>query len=306
MMGAVILHGGQQMPYYTPLRYPGGKNRLYHFFNDLIDVNNLSDGNYIEPYAGGAGLALSLLLLERIGTLYLNDFDPSIYAFWHSVIFETDAFIKRIVDTEVTMKEWEKQKIIQMNKKSCSLLDLGFSTFFLNRTNRSGIIDGGVIGGKKQDGKWRLDVRFNKKSLIERIKLVAFNKVRIKLFNLDALDFLREVEPLAEKKTTVYLDPPYYQQGDSLYANFYKDEDHKKVATFITSSNFNWIVSYDCCDFIKQAYSGQSYLTYNLSYSAGQKYKGKEIMFFSPKLDIDYIKYYDPKSSMYNLHCSFN
>ena len=72
------------------------------------------------------------------------------------------------------MKEWEKQKRIYENTRSEFLL--GFATFFLNRTNYSGVITGGPIGGFEQKGQWKIDARFNKKSLIDRIERISYFK----------------------------------------------------------------------------------------------------------------------------------
>lgn len=141
------------MSFYTPLRYPGGKRKLFHFFKDLIAANHLDGCSYIEPYAGGAGLAMSLFFSGTVGSIYLNDFNRSVYAFWHSVLNSTEELCRRIYDTPVTIEEWHRQKTVQQHLDSHSKLELGFSTFFLNRTNRSGILKGGVIGGKEQNGE---------------------------------------------------------------------------------------------------------------------------------------------------------
>src|SRR5690625_3811558 len=155
----------------SPLRYPGGKNKTYQYVKHLVEINNIS--TYIEPYAGGAAVALRLLINGDVNRIMINDYDKSIYAFWHSVVFHSEELIERIWETEICMDEWFYQKEIQDNKESANLLDLGFSTLFLNRTNRSGIIKAGVIGGKKQKGNYKMDCRFNKHTITERIKLIA-------------------------------------------------------------------------------------------------------------------------------------
>ena len=173
--------------FYSPLRYPGGKNKLANFITKICVENNIN-GHYVEPYAGGASVALFLLLEKRVSKITINDFDRSIYAFWFSVLKHTDMLCKMIEGIDVNIESWEKAKKVQKNKKYASLIQLGFSTFFLNRVNMSGIIDGGVIGGIDQKGNYKMNCRFNKNELINRIRKIAKHKKHIQLFNLDAVD----------------------------------------------------------------------------------------------------------------------
>lgn len=289
--------------FYTPLRYPGGKRKLFPLLSLLLECNGLLDGNYVEPYAGGAGLALLLMQREYMRNIHLNDYDRSVYAFWHAVLNDTEKFCKRIESVPVTMEERTKQLEVQDHKQDADLFDLGFSTFFLNRVNRSGIIKGGVIGGKDQNGKWKMDARFNKEEILRRIRLIYLNKDRITLYNMDAIDFLNDIAANCTKKTMLYLDPPYYVKGKELYSNFYSDNDHKSVATHIQSMKAtNWIVSYDNVDEVHQLYSGRRYITYDLSYTAGSKHRGSEVMFFSDNLAIPEIENSD---SIHNINTEF-
>ena len=271
----------------TPLRYPGGKGRLTDFIKLVFEQNNLLDGHYCEPYAGGAGVAVNLLLLEYASTIHLNDIDKSIFAFWHAVLNSTDEFCKMIRDVRVNMDEWRKQKAIQSDRENCSLLELGFSTFFLNRTNRSGIITGGVIGGKNQDGAWKLDARFTKKELCRRIEKIAFYRSRIRLYNLDAAALITGVLPSLPEKSLVYLDPPYYFKSDDLYQNTYTHDDHVAIAKLVKKEiKIPWIVSYDNTPEIIKLYHSFPTITYSMSYSAADRYKGDEAMFFKRRITI--------------------
>ena len=275
----------------TPLRYPGGKGKLTEFLKLVFEQNGLLDGHYVEPYAGGSGLALNLLMLEYASCIHLNDLNPSVYAFWHSVINSPDKLCKMIRDVKVTMNEWRKQKKIQREPGKNDLLKLGFSTFFLNRTNRSGIITGGVIGGNNQEGNYKIDARFNKVALIHRIEKIALYRSRIRLYNLDAVDLITGVLPLLPKNTLVYLDPPYYVKADRLYVDFYKHDDHQAIANLVTKKiTLPWIVSYDHMPEIAKMYKGFPTITYGMDYSAAKCYKGSEVMFFSKKVLIPDVK----------------
>lgn len=263
------------------MRYPGGKLKVVDYVKQLMEVNDLRGGTYIEPYAGGASVALSLLFDKYAGKIKINDKDRAIYAFWYAVLNEADSLCRLINDTPVTMDVWQAQHELQKHKDEVDLLELGFSTFFLNRTNRSGILNGGVIGGKNQDGNFKMDARFNKKDLIERIEHIAGYADLIELTSMDAVALIKRYKRTPAAKTFCYLDPPYYVKGQDLYLNYYRDEDHKDIAEAIQKFKGQWIISYDAVDFISELYKDYRQKEYYLSYSAGNPSKGKEIMVYS-------------------------
>lgn len=273
------------MQFPTPLRYPGGKGRLTQFVADLMESNGLTGGHYVEPYAGGAGVAIALLQLEYASHVHINDLNRSVHAFWSAVLDDTDALCSRISKTRVSIAEWKRQRQVQVDQ-SAGQRDLAFSTFFLNRTNRSGIILGGVIGGKSQEGDWKLDARYNKKDLIARIQSLAELRHRVSLYNLDAADLITTKLASVPRETLVYLDPPYYVKGKGLYEDHYAHEDHAAVATAVRGLARPWIVSYDNVPQIKLLYGGLRSRTFGLRYSAHKRYEGSEVMFFSGALKI--------------------
>jgi len=270
----------------SPLRYPGGKIRLANFMKQIMVENDLLNGEYVEPYAGGAGIAWSLLFDSYVSVVHINDINKSLSAFWNSVFNETESLCQLIQDTPVTIQSWHKQKSIQKDPSKASTLELGFSTFFLNRTNRSGIILGGIIGGKDQDGVYKLDARYNKEKLIRRIEKIASYKNKVRLYNSDALDFISSILPTIPERSLIYLDPPYYKKGANLYEDHYKHNDHVAIARSIQNITQNWIISYDNTPEIQSIYDGYEKVIYELSYSTAKRYSGAEVIFFSPKLSI--------------------
>lgn len=271
----------------SPLRYPGGKTSIWKMVSTIIKDNKLERGHYCEPYAGGCGLALSLLFKGYVHELHLNDIDRSIWAFWNAVLYETEAFIEKISLTEVTVEEWHKQRNVQLNKDNFSDFDLAFSSFFLNRTNRSGIIlKAGMIGGLKQEGNYKIDCRYNKKSLIDKIERIEKYKHRIHLYNLDALDFLDKTSVSLPKNSVYCIDPPYFEKGQTLYTNAYEKKDHEQISKKILKLNRPWILTYDNADEIKKLYSGSKQYTFDLNYSAAEKKIGTELLIVSKKITI--------------------
>lgn len=281
--------------FYSPLRYPGGKNKLSAFIAKVCIDNNIN-GHYVEPYSGGASVALFLLMEGFVEKITINDRDRSIYAFWHSVLNSTKQLCAKIENAELTIDEWKKQKAIQSNKKKADLLDLGFSTFYLNRTNRSGIINGGVIGGIEQGGNYLMDCRFNKSDLVLRIKNIAKHKRNIRLYKKDAIKLIDKIELEAENDNVVfYFDPPYYLKASTLYMNHYEEKNHKKVSDKIKSiENIKWIVSYDNVPQIQKLYADCSKKEFSFKHTAYEIRDGNEIMFFSKNLKQPEIEDWNP------------
>lgn len=268
----------------TPLRYPGGKSQLIPLVKKLLKENKLLYGAYVEPFAGGCGIAMELLVHRMVYDVYINDIDRGIYAFWHSVINRTDDLCELIEKTPVTIDEWHKQREIAFSKSERHFLRIGFATLFLNRTNRSGIIKGGVIGGKNQDGNYLLDCRFNKEDLLNKVQRISYFKDEIHLYRLDAVEFLRKVVPQTPAKTLINIDPPYYKRGKELYTSFYKHDDHQLLAEEIAKLDRHWMVTYDNAEEIRTLYQQHNTLTADLNYSAQTKRRGTELMVFSHQL----------------------
>lgn len=269
------------MAYYTPLRYPGGKGKLSSFIKDIFTTNNLLGGVYIEPYSGGAGVALYLLLEGYAENIIINDIDYTIYSFWKTLIDDTEWLCQKIYDTDVSIKNWYIQREINLHPKQFSLNEVGFSTFFMNRTNRSGIIKGGVIGGKDQTGKYKIDARYNKNDLINRILRISKYKSKIEVYNKDAIELSKSILQNLGSKCLFYFDPPYFNKSKTLYTNSYTKNDHINVSTFIKQLKCPWIVTYDDVPSIRRLYEPCPYSELLINYSAYKNaVKGKEILFY--------------------------
>ena len=267
--------------YYSPLRYPGGKGKLAPFMRIIIEKTGHSGGTYIEPFAGGAGIAIDLLLNEVVSEVVINDYDKGIYSFWRAILTETNRFINDINHVQLSIPEWERQHSIYITKPQKYSYELGFATFYLNRTNRSGIIKGGIIGGKEQLGKWTMDARFHRKHLTERIREIADRKAQIHLYNKDINSFLLNYAPKYARNALIYFDPPYYVKGKELYMNFLRHKDHVRIKSQIERlSGADWVITYDDCPKILELYHDHVCKRMSWNYSAAIKRTVDEIIIF--------------------------
>lgn len=251
----------------------------------ILRLNEFERGHYAEPYAGGCGLALTLLYGGYVADIHVNDIDPAVWAFWHCVLNETDALLNKIESTPVTIDEWLKQREFLRSDKTDDTLALGFATFFLNRTNRSGVIKrAGVIGGIGQDGAYKLDCRYTVSELTRRIDRIRKYSDRIHLTNLDAEDFLNRCDNELPSDTFVFADPPYYNKGSRLYTSFYKPEDHERLAKTMLSIERPWVVTYDDTPEIRRMYRARRQYCFDINYSLHEKRVGTELLVASKGL----------------------
>ncbi len=266
---------------FSPLRYPGGKSKIAPLIELIIDNIGLENCTYIEPFAGGAGVALTLLFNNKVEQIVINDYDKAIYSFWRAAIYDTNKLLTLIKNTTISVEEWKKQKDIYINKSNKYSVELGFATFYLNRTNRSGILKAGPIGGYDQEGNYLIDARYNKDMLIKKIELIASRKNQIKIYNKEVRKFIEQVIPQYGEQSFVYFDPPYFNKGKELYKNFFKPKDHTKIAkSIINNVNSNWIVTYDDFPQIIDLYKEYTIKRFDINYSVANNRKGSEIIIF--------------------------
>ena len=269
----------------SPLRYPGGKGLLYSRLRTIIRENNLTSSVYVEPYAGGAGAALALLVSGQVERIAINDLDPAVFAFWNAVVTQPDEFTALVNSVELSVDEWEKQREVYLTSARDNHLPLGFATFYLNRTNRSGVLNGGPIGGKDQTGNYKIDARFNREGLAERIRLIALHADRIAVTNEDGL---RVIERYSDRDDAfIYADPPYFEKAGSLYLNAFQDSDHRALADCLKGvQQAKWILTYDNVPQVAELYANLRRKLFALNYSAHRVMKASEIMVFSGELSI--------------------
>ncbi|WP_347311344.1 DNA adenine methylase [Defluviimonas sp. SAOS-178_SWC] len=260
---------------------------MLNVVSTTLRLNKLDRGHYAEPYAGGCGLALSLLYGGFVAEIHINDIDPAVWSFWHCVLNETDALVDLVEKTPVTVEEWRRQRVINKAGLLNDPLALGFSAFFLNRTNRSGVIgSGGIIGGLNQTGNYLIDCRFNRDDLVRRIRRVSRYADRIHLSNSDALDFLDCCGATLPENTLMFIDPPYFKKGPELYTNFYKPDDHATLAEKVLAVGLPWLVTYDDTPEIRRLYRDRRQYAFGINYSLNEKRVGAELLVVSKGLRV--------------------
>ena len=269
--------------HYSPLRYPGGKNCIFPFMSKFFYENDLVGIPYAEPYAGGAGLALHLLIEGFVSKIYINDLDPCIYLFWKAILNRTDEFCKWIDSVPVNLDTWRYYKEKYKEGVDVDEFEIAKCTFYLNRTNISGVLDAGPIGGYSQTAKYKIDARFNKKYLIKKIRIIESRKRDILLSNYDGIEFIKSLNR-KHSDVFIYLDPPYVEKGHFLYMNCFKEEDHIQLSRFVSKIKKKWMVSYDMNNLILRSYSKWNMIQYQLL-QCTSNCKKNEILVFSEGLE---------------------
>ena len=266
----------------SPLRYPGGKSAMTGLLRQIRRLNGLGDLAVAEPFAGGAGASLTLLYLEETREILINDVDPAIHDFWWTLVNRGRQFADMLSKTRVSMAEWHRQRDTYRSCGRLSRLRRGFSAFYLNRCNRSGIIMNGCpIGGVMQSGKWKLNARFNKSNLQRRCEKVAEYHDRVHVSGHDGIEFIENHEADC---TLFFIDPPYFAKGKTLYLNALNEEYHAALAARLKSmATAAWVLTYDDCPEVRRIYRGWAAIRpFSLRYVASERRSGKEVL-ITPK-----------------------
>jgi DNA adenine methylase len=273
----------------SPLRYPGGKGGLAPFLGELLSAQWPRCDVYVEPFAGGAGAAVRLLTAEYVDEIVLNDIDRGVAAFWRAILQQTDAFVDRILTCKLDVKEWRRQHDVYRAAHADDL-ELGFATFYLNRTNRSGILNARPIGGLGQAGKWKLDVRFTRDELAKRVHRLGQYRNRITVNEGDGLDQLRE-QMRSKRRTFFYVDPPYMSKGFDLYLDTLNWRDHTRLAKLLGRCKHPWMLTYDQDPrVVEELYVGRRAARFELAYTAAVQHVGREYAVFSDNVSVRSLK----------------
>ncbi|QYN35181.1 DNA adenine methylase [Pseudonocardia sp. DSM 110487] len=285
-MSGERIHPAMKRPRLSPLRYPGGKGGLYGRLRELIRLNSITKGTYIEPYAGGAGAAIGLLITGEVKSIHINDLDPAVFAFWTACVTRNVEFIAKLRTVPVSVDEWRRQREIYDLGRKADLFDLGFATFYLNRTNRSGVLNGGPIGGHDQSGPYKIDARFNRDTLSERMRLIGLYSSKISVTNDDGMAIINRY--IDNTDAFIYADPPYFLKAGSLYMNSFKAEDHAALAACLNSAaDARWVLTYDNVSQVAELYKDRRREEIGVHYSARNVTKAKEVMVYSDSLEVD-------------------
>ncbi|MFF1538745.1 DNA adenine methylase [Microbacterium sp. NPDC058269] len=279
-MDTLLLPTKRIGPAASPLRYPGGKAVLAGFFAEVLDGLDLESPTYVEPFAGGVGAGVELLLNGRVASLVVNDIDAAVFSFWTMVLERTDEFVERVLETPLNLEEWGKQRELYKMRDERDRLALGFAFFYLNRTNRSGVLNAGVIGGKAQTGKYLIDARFNRSQLADRIRAIGALRDQITVTDEDGKHVITRYA--SDPNAFVYIDPPYVDMGGSLYLNAFDHRDHAELAATVNAAAAgNWVLTYDMSPVVIAEYASRHHWQYELNYSGYRKQKARELIVVS-------------------------
>lgn len=267
---------------YTPIRYPGGKTKLYPEIKVILESNDLLGHPYAELFAGGAGLAIKLLLKGDVPSIVINDFDRAVYCMWDAVVNHAEELCEFIDSAVLDVETWKAMRTLYRSSGDVGDFELGKAAFYLNRTNVSGILSGGVIGGLEQAGNYKMDVRFNRETLKKKVMDIAARKDDIEVTRLDAEDFIND--RMSDSELFAYLDPPYVQKGPGLYRSAFDEAKHRSLARKVGGARSKWVVTYDADDLIDDIYGNYERGDLEISYTANVKTVGKEKIILGPGL----------------------
>lgn len=275
------------------LRYPGSKKRLAVYLNKIIEKNKLQPKVIVEPFFGGGSVTLFFIANNLIKNAIISDKDKLVYSFWFVLFHEPERLIKFIKKIDVDLDNFAKYKKISKSPDKYDRNTLAETCLFLNRTSFSGILRGeaGPIGGMKQKSPYKIDCRFNRESLIKKIKTISKFRNRITVLNHDWKDAIAySLKRYKKNEAILYLDPPFYKKADKLYRQYFNENDHKLLCDALIKTKYPWILSYDKAKEIIGMYSKFKQVHIQLPYSINSHAVRLEEEIIITPLDLPTIK----------------
>ncbi len=274
----------------SPLRYPGGKRRLAPYVAATLAENDLRPNVFVEPYAGGASVALELLHFDLVDKVVLGDQDALITSFWQTVVSDVDWLCEQVEQISLDLALWERMKVGRFRSRR----SMALACLYLNRTSFNGSLhpSAGPIGGKAQVSEYAIGCRFPRERLIQRLRACAAMGDRIEVAApQDAMRTLRETRDRAhrdERSVFFYLDPPFWSKSDKLYRRSFTELDHEHLADALHWVSDPFLLSYDPAPEVVELYKGHRAATtalIELLYTGSARSAGRELVISNlPKL----------------------
>ncbi len=240
----------------SPLRYPGAKARLATFVAEVLKLNKLKPKLMVEPFAGGLSVSLKLLQAGYVEKIAIGEKDPLVASFWKVAFDQTAWLMKEIRTIPITIERWKYFRGSEFTTDR----ERALACIFINRTSFSGIMatSAGPIGGQKQESDYKIDCRFNRDMLCNRLEKIGALKDKVVFIENSSWEAtLKKASQSGYKKKDVfyYLDPPFYFKANKLYRHYFSDEDHQELHDTITREKSPWLLSYDMADAIVEKYT---------------------------------------------------
>jgi len=262
----------------TLLRYPGGKSKLLPRIRPYLDPLLERADEFHDVFAGGASVALDVARRCPRMRIFLNDLDPDVSALWSLCVDGSDEEVARLfklIDQELTIELFRKLQA----EKSSNLVERAYRCIFINRTTRSGMLNAGPIGGKQQNGRYRIGERYRPNELKAAFAAARSSlRGRTTVSCVNALQYLKWDFP---DGAVLYLDPPYVKAGVSLYPVWMSVSEHDALVEILKEKK-NWVLSYDCCDEVRQRYSWASMAAVPTRYSINTSRATREEYIITP------------------------
>ena len=266
----------------SPLRYPGAKRRHAGYIKEALRLNALRPGLFVEPFAGGASVALQLVKDEAVKCMGLIERDPLVAAFWKTVFFDADWLVRQVKTTPVTVEQWCALK----TGRHKTARERAFACLYLNRTSFSGIIaqGAGPLGGYKQASVHKIDCRFTRQTLIRRIRQAEALREKVAfVWNLTWADGLARIRMMQARGSLpcdvfYYVDPPFFEKAKRLYTYYFTDTDHRRLRDVLLTMQEPWILSYDSAERVRELYGDVRHGPVHVDLLYGSSGNGGNIM----------------------------
>jgi len=261
-------------------RYPGGKAKLQQKI--IPKLGNIANLEYREPFFGGGSIGIAVLD-QRPASVWINDFDDGIAALWQSVIYYPALLKEQIRQLKPSVAAFDQIKSELSSKvPSCDSADqianFGLKKLAIHQLSYSGLGTkaGGPLGGKHQRSKYKIDSRWSPNYMCAQIDLIHAKFAGLEVC-CTSVDFMALIEDTS-RRAIVFLDPPYWEKGSSLYQHAFSDADHQRLADALRVTEHHWVLTYDDCPQIRALYNWATIEVLEVKYSIAGSHTKNELL----------------------------
>lgn len=275
----------------SPLRYPGGKSRIWEHLAaqyTQAPLGELDAEIWFEPFAGGLGAGLKMLQESIIGELWFCEANRGLGALWGELVANPTALIDTVssLPERMSLDVYQEALAVLAAPDSYPQLQVAVAALVVNRCSRSGMVTPttGPIGGKQQDGKYRVGDRWNLPRTISTLEKLAPLTRYMRFVGPDGISALAGLPNSGfAEEVFVFADPPYVGAGQRLYQHGLDESGHRALADALHDlDETHWVLAYDEAPLVRELYEGLHIQEYTLHHTANRSKSGAELLIYGP------------------------
>lgn len=204
---------------------------------------------FVEPFAGGGIVSLTVAFEGFADHVILVELDPDVAAVWKAITGPNFRKLSdRICRFDVTKENVQRE----LSQTSTDIGDIAFRTILKNRMYHGGILAPGSSLIKHGENGKGLRSRWYPKTLADRINAIGDIRERFTVVEGDGIAEIRK--HYRKQKAVFFIDPPYTAAGKKAGKRLYRHNelDHADLFNATKRIKGNFLMTYDDAEGVRK------------------------------------------------------